>query len=217
MPFGEASRRPKKTSTPKTRTKGSVPDMEDASTTGAADAGTEPASMDAAKAMSAEADVRPVGDSANVATAPPQQAEAPRSGDGNESALDLTIADVRVLRTSMPGLTGVRFSPSEAFLVRVRLALQRLDVPLHSVAPLSFQVRVQAYEMSSGTYTMLATDQATVGADSAEITIDLQASGLPPGLYRLVTLATLGDSADVAGLYDGPVVTVAGAWPAPQG
>ena len=57
---------------------------------------------------------------------------------------------------------------------------------------------------------MLVSDRigAVTGEDAS--TVELAVPGLEPGQYRLITLVTFGAATEVAGFYDGPVVTVGG-------
>jgi hypothetical protein len=142
---------------------------------------------------------------------PPARAEAP-TPEPLEPAISLVVSDVRVFRTGVPDVAALVLNPDEAFVIqaRFRLGPEALSLTAQESA---FQVRVLARELTSGTSTPLATDKGGLARDVLEYPVKMQALGLSPGLYRLLTLVTLRAPVNLLGHYEGPIIHVTGVQP----
>jgi hypothetical protein len=123
------------------------------------------------------------------------------------SAEGLIVSDVRAFHRGL-GSTALMINPGEAFVVQARFQFHGPRTPSFPAQGTSFDMRVYAREVTSGTSTLLATCTEDLGADVPEHTPRVQAPGLPLGLYRLVTVITLHAPTKMVAHYDGPIVHV---------
>lgn len=128
-------------------------------------------------------------------------------------ASGLTVSDVQVFRTGALRVGALVLSPDEAFVVRARFRLHGREAPSLTAQESSFVMKVSAYEVTSGTSTLLITCRENLVNDILEYTPQALAPGLPPGLYRLGTLVTLQAPTRMVGYHDGPIVHVFGTQP----
>jgi hypothetical protein len=144
-------------------------------------------------------------------TPPPARAETPapkRLGPASGSI----ISGVRVFRAGTPGAAVFVLSSDEAFVLQASFHLGAEVIPLAAQKP-PFEMRVYAYEMTSGKPTLLNTHQGTLVEDALDYAPEAQVPGLPPGLYRLITLVTLQAPVTMIGCHEGPIVQVIGSSP----
>jgi hypothetical protein len=142
---------------------------------------------------------------------PPARAEAPAPGH-REPAISLTVSDVQVSRAGVPGVAALVLSSGEAFVVQTHFRLGPEALSLTAQEP-SYELQVYAREVTSGTSALLATDKGSLARDALEYPVKMQASGLAAGLYRLLTLVTLGAPVNMLGHREGPIIHVAGVQP----
>jgi len=158
---------------------------------------------------------------------PPTIVGAPTQ-EPSRPAYRLTVSDVRVFRMGAPGVMTLTLSPDEPFLVQARFKLQGPEAPSLTAQKSSYEMKVYAKEVTSGTSRLLDTHSANLVKNLLEYTPIIQALGLPIGLYCLTTLVTLHtketlrrgfsyvgtrDVAKMAGYNEGPIVQVAGVQP----
>jgi hypothetical protein len=142
-------------------------------------------------------------------TRPPAKVETPKS-EAFTPVSGLTVSDVRVARKGAPGVPVQGLSAGEAFVVQAGFQVQILEAPSLSVQDYSFEVKVFAYEVTSGTSRLLTTHRVALVENVSEYTAQIQAPALSRGLYRLTTLVRLLNMLDHK---DGPVVHVTGVRP----
>jgi hypothetical protein len=139
---------------------------------------------------------------------PPTRAETPapkRLGPASGP----TISDVRVFRAGTPGAAVFILSSDEAFVLQASFHLGAEVIPLTAQKP-PFEMRIYAYEMTSGKPTLLSTHQGNLVEDVLDYAPETQVPGLPLGLYRLITLVTLQAPVTMVGCHEGPIVQVIG-------
>ena len=124
-------------------------------------------------------------------------------------AIGLTVSDVRILRKGAPGGMTLILNPAEAFMVQTRFQLQGPPASALTVQPSPYAIQVYARDVASGTPTVVASHRANLVENVLEYKAQMQAPGLSPGLYRLVTLVTLQGPKKIVGHYEGPIVHVA--------
>jgi hypothetical protein len=144
-------------------------------------------------------------------TPPPTRAETPalkRLGPASGP----TISDVRVFRAGTPGVAVFVLSSDEAFVLQASFHLGAEVIPLTAQKP-PFEMRIYAYEMTSGKPTLLSTHQGNLVEDALDYAPETQVPGLPLGLYRLITMVTLQAPVTMVGCHEGPIVQVIGSSP----
>jgi len=110
------------------------------------------------------------------------------------------------------GFLGVRtllLKPGEGFVVQVRYRLHGPEVRSLTVQGSSFDTRVYAREVTTSALALLTSHSENLVADVLEYRLQELVPGLPPGLYRLVTVVTLQGPTKIAAHYDGPIVQIA--------
>lgn len=140
---------------------------------------------------------------------PPASVEAP-TPEPLAPTTGLTVADVQVFRMRAPGTAVLVLSPDEAFVLQARFQLEGPEALSLTAQESSFEVKVYAREVNSGTSTLLTTYSADLVRDVFEYSTQMQVSGLSPGLYRLRTLVTLRAPINMRGHHEGSIVHVAG-------
>ena len=125
-------------------------------------------------------------------------------------ASSLTVSDVRTFRKGAPGVTTLTLSPDEPFVIQAHLHLEGPEAPSLTAQAATLEMRVYAHEVTRGTSTLLITYSENLVENILEYTPQVLVPGLPPGLYRLVTLVTLQAPTKVVGHHDGPIVQVIG-------
>jgi hypothetical protein len=123
-------------------------------------------------------------------------------------ASDLTVSDVWVFRIGTPGVSALMLNPAEACVVQVHFHLQGPEAHAITAQEPSFEIRVYTHEVTSGASKLLSTHSASLVEDVFGYTAQIQAPGLPPGIYRLVTLVALHAPAKLVAHYEGPVIQV---------
>lgn len=81
---------------------------------------------------------------------------------------------------------------------QVRLALDLADVVMPDAQPISYAATVLAKRMGTGTREQLGEARGQL-AQADSLTVDIPASGLPEGLYRLEALVDLGVASEPSG------------------
>jgi hypothetical protein len=132
--------------------------------------------------------------------------EAP-TPESLEPAISVTVSDVWVSRAQAPGVAALILNSGESFVVQTcfRLGPEALSLTAQESA---FQTEVLATELTSGKSILLATPKGKLTRDVLEYPVTMRAPGLPPGLYRLLTLVTLQPPINMLGHYEGPIIRV---------
>lgn len=143
----------------------------------------------------------PVGNPA--ASTPSEQGPVAPLDDEETPSTEVAITDVRVLPTGARQLLA-----GERFRLEVRFTLGHSPPPLVPGVVSWFDVNVEAIDVGTARSAVVASDRIKAAAGDAERSVELLASGLGPGRYQFVTLVSLSAATDVAGFYDGPVITV---------
>ncbi len=120
----------------------------------------------------------------------------------------LTVSDVHLFRMGFLGVRTLLLNPGEGFVVQVRCRLHGPEARSLTVQGSSFDTRVYAREVTTSAFTLLTSHSENLVADVLEYRLQELVPGLPPGLYRLVTVVTLQGPTKIAAHYDGPVVHV---------
>ncbi len=128
-------------------------------------------------------------------------------------ASGLTVSDVRVFHKATPGDTALMLNADEAFEVQVRFQVHGPEAASLTVQGSSFDMRVYTREVTSGRSTLLITYSENLVENVLEYKPQRLVPGLPPGLYRLVTLVSLQAPTKMVSHYDGPIVQVAAVQP----
>jgi len=125
----------------------------------------------------------------------------------------LTVSDVHLFRMGFLGVRTFLLNPGEGFMVQVRCRLHGPEARSLTVQGSSFDTRVYAREVTTGALTLLTSHSENLVGDVLEYRLQERVPGLPPGLYRLLTLVTLQAPTKMVAHYDGPVVQIAEAQP----
>lgn len=125
-------------------------------------------------------------------------------------AASLTISEVGVFRTGVPNLMVLTLNVAEDFLVQIRFQLQGSEAPLLTAQASSYEMHVYTSEVTTGLSKLLTSYRGKLVGDVSEYTTQIEAPGLSPGLYRLITLVTLQEPVKMIGHYKGPIIQVVG-------
>jgi hypothetical protein len=147
---------------------------------------------------------------ASVETDQGQGAEAAASEQG-DVALGPSVLDVRLLREGRPDVAALSVGLDENLAVRVRFVLRGADAHGLAAEESRFEVRVYAEDVTSGARSDVASHTAKLVDGSQEYEVEMQASALPTGLYRLVTVVALEAPVKAIEYHQGPVVNVTAA------
>jgi len=120
----------------------------------------------------------------------------------------LTVSDVRVFRTGVPGTMVLTLSQEEAFVVQSRFRFQSAEAVSHSAQESAYEMLVYVNKVGSSESKLLTAYSGNLVRDVLEHTVQTEAPGLSPGIYRLVTLVTLRTPIKAAGYHEGPIVQV---------
>ena len=121
----------------------------------------------------------------------------------------LEIFDVRVTREESADATALKLDRHETFWVNLRFQLGGEGAPSVAAQESSYQVEVLASDVISGSSTLLTTKEGKLAREKLEYPVQFQASGLPAGLYRLLTLVKVQGETRMFGHHEGPVIRVA--------
>ncbi len=120
----------------------------------------------------------------------------------------LIVSDVRVLRLGEPGFMTLTLAPEEPFVVQAHFQLLGPEAPSLTAHKCSYEMRVYANKVTSGKSMLLTTCSAELIQDVLEYKAPAEVPGLPPGLYRLSTVVTLGPHIMMAGFYGKTIIHV---------
>jgi hypothetical protein len=132
------------------------------------------------------------------------------SREFTKRAVSLTNLDVKIFSAHSPGIMTLTLDPDEDFVVQARFQLQGPDAFSLTADEFSYEMKVYANEVTSGTSKLLTTHSANLVKDVLEYTPQADVSGLSPGLYRLVTLVTLHTPIKMAARHTRLIIHVAG-------
>jgi hypothetical protein len=122
----------------------------------------------------------------------------------------LAVSDVQGLRKGAPGIRALLFDADESFAVQARFKLGGAEATRRTTQESAFQVLVYARNVTGGSSIELTSHKGNLRKDAWEYQVEMRAPGLAPGLYRLLTLVTIGEPADILAHYDGPIIRVGG-------
>lgn len=140
------------------------------------------------------------------ATHPPDKVEAAKPKDLTPES-SLTVSDVRVFRESVTGVAALDFCAGEELVADVRFQVHGPEAPALSAQEESFEVNVFAYEVTSGTSSLLSAHRDNLVENVLEYRTQLLIPELSPGIYRLTTLVRL---LKMLGEHEGPIVHITG-------
>lgn len=140
---------------------------------------------------------------------PPRRVETPRKESAKPVA-DLTISEVRVYHIGAPSGTALVFNPNEAFVIQPCFQLQGAMATSLTTQESSYEVNVYAYDMTCGASKLLTSHKANLVKEVLGYAVPLQAPGLSPGLFRLMTVVTLQAPDKTMSYHEGPVIQVTG-------
>jgi hypothetical protein len=142
-------------------------------------------------------------------TRPSAKVEAPKPKDLTPES-SLTVSDVRVFREGVPGVAALDFRAGEDLMVQAGFQIQGPEAPAFSAHEESFEVNVFAYEVTSGTSSLLSTHRDNLVENVLEYRTEMLIPELSPGIYRLTTLVRLLKMLDQ---HEGPIVHITGVRP----
>jgi hypothetical protein len=148
-----------------------------------------------------------------TAPAPPLPISAEAPTPEAHTRAGLTVSDTQVFRKRLPGVTTLRLSPDESFLVQVRFQLEGSEAPALAAEESPFEIKVLAREVISGPSALLATHSGNLVKNVLEYSTQMQVPGLSPGLYRLVTVVTLHAPVNMVGHHERAAIHVVGSQP----
>lgn len=119
----------------------------------------------------------------------------------------LNISDVRVFRPAASEAMALVLNPQEVFVVEARFQIQSSEASFAAQKP-SYAMKVCVMEITSGRAELLGTCIAKLIQHGTEYAALAEMPGLPPGLYRLFTVVTLGVPIEMAGYYDKTLIEV---------
>jgi hypothetical protein len=120
----------------------------------------------------------------------------------------LVVSDIRVFRPGEPDLVALTFPSEEPFIVRAHFQLQGLEARSLSARKSTYDIRIYAEEITGATSKLITTRSAALVQDVLEYPASVQVPGLSPGLYRLVTVVTLGAPIMIGGFYGETIIEV---------
>ena len=140
-------------------------------------------------------------------TRPPATDKVPPPGSSHPDAT-LTIANVKLVRAGVPGGMNLRLNPNEPFVIQVSLKLEGPEALSLTAQESGYEVQIYARNESSGTALSPVTYRGNLIKDTLDYATRVEAPGLLPGLYRLLTLVILRAPTKLAGHHEGPVFQV---------
>jgi hypothetical protein len=120
----------------------------------------------------------------------------------------LIVPDVRVFRPKEPGFATLTLTPGEPFIVQARFQFLGQEARSLTIREPSYEMKVYANELTSGKFQLLTTYSAELVQNVLEYTAPAEVSGFPPGLYRLLTVVTLGPPIMIAGFHSKTIIHV---------
>jgi hypothetical protein len=148
-------------------------------------------------------------ESATDPAPPPVKAAAPKPGPPR-LASSLDVSSIQVSRMGSPDMTTLTLTGGEAFMIQAHFQLRGPAAPACTAQGSTFEVKVYANNITSGKRSLLAAHKANLVKDVLDYTAYIEARGLPPGEYHLVTVVTIREPIGMLGYHEGPIVEVAG-------
>jgi hypothetical protein len=146
-------------------------------------------------------------DTARPAASPPEKSRTLTPGLLRLQSSPI-VSSVRVSRRGEPGSMTLTLTAEEPFLVQTHFHFRGLDARPLTPWERSYEMKVYAHEITRGQSSLITAFGATLMEDVAGYTAPAQVPGLPPGVYRLFTVVTLGAPIKVAGFYSKTIIQV---------
>lgn len=121
---------------------------------------------------------------------------------------NLILSEVRVLQKGTSGNIALMLDADEACEVQVRFQLLGSQAHTVTAQESSYEMRVYAQGVTSGSFTLLTRHQANLVNGILEYTLLAPVPGLSPGFYRLLTVVTVFSPTPIASYYEGPAFEV---------
>ena len=141
-----------------------------------------------------------------------ETAEEVHPQEDTRPSISVTVSEVKVFRKSASEISTLTITPNEDFLVEVSFRLEGTEAPSIMHQGSLYEIKVYANDMTGGSSVMLARHEANLIKEIFEYKNQISVSGLPPGLYRLVTLVTVNEPILLGSFSEGPFVRVAEIW-----
>lgn len=120
----------------------------------------------------------------------------------------MNISDTLVFDKGAGDTTSLSFHAREAFVVQAGFHLQAEEESPGQVQDTDFDISVYANEIGGSHSQLMASSYGRLQEKVLDYTARVEAPGLSPGVYRLVTLVTLHTPRKRTGHYEGPIILV---------
>jgi hypothetical protein len=149
---------------------------------------------------------------AEQASAAKASAESGKSEAGSSSGVPsggISVTDVQVLRLDKRNEPVSGLGVDEAFAIELRFEIGDVRDDSRPKVSAQYEVQVYADPITPGPAALIAEHRGVLSSDETVHSVKLRASGLPGGIYRLVTSVAVHNSLSLSGYQDGPVLTIA--------
>ena len=120
----------------------------------------------------------------------------------------VNISEPQVLDRESGNAISLSVKAREAFVTQARFQLRPAKDSTGEVHDSDYEISVFANEIGGSHSQLMASSYGRLQENVLDYMARMEAPGLPPGVYRLVTLVTLHTPTSMTGHYEGPIILV---------